>query len=128
MKIDYTELTPETVIAAVEVCGYDCSGRMLALNSYENRVYRLDIEESSPVIAKFYRPDRWTNAAIAEEHEFASMLAEREIPVVAPIQFAKISRKNYFHQTGEILNRKTQTNAKIVKFVKRSFWISSVLK
>ncbi len=97
LRIDYTELTPETIITAVEACGYDCSGRMLALNSYENRVYRLDIEQSTPIIAKFYRPDRWTSAAITEEHDFANMLAKREIPVVAPI---KVKTKTLHHFNG----------------------------
>ena len=87
MKQDYTELYPETVIAAVESCGFDCSGRMLALNSYENRVYRLDVENAAPVIAKFYRPGRWSDEAIQEEHDFASLLAAQEIPVVAPLVF-----------------------------------------
>ena len=87
LKKDYTELFPETVMDAVESFGYDCSGRMLALNSYENRVYRLDMEDDVPIIAKFYRPERWSNAAIYEEHQFAIELAEREIPVVAPLVF-----------------------------------------
>jgi len=87
LKVDYSDLDPETVLAAVEFCGYECNGRMLALNSYENRVYRLDIDDAPSVIAKFYRPDRWSDAAIQEEHDFSSMLAEQEIPVVAPLIF-----------------------------------------
>jgi len=87
LKKDYTELFPETVMDAVESFGYDCSGRMLALNSYENRVYRLDMEDDVPIIAKFYRPERWSDAAIHEEHQFAIELAEQEIPVVAPLVF-----------------------------------------
>ena len=87
LKKDYTELFPETVMAAVESLGYHCNGRMLALNSYENRVYRLDMEDDGPVIAKFYRPQRWSDAAIGEEHQFALELAEQEIPVVAPLAF-----------------------------------------
>ena len=57
-------------------------GRLLALNSYENRVYQVGMEEGSPLVAKFYRPERWTNAAILEEHAFVQELVEREIPVV----------------------------------------------
>lgn len=87
LKKDYTELFPETVMDAVESFGYDCSGRMLALNSYENRVYRLDMEDDVPIIAKFYRPERWSDSAIDEEHQFAIELAEQEIPVVAPLVF-----------------------------------------
>ncbi len=87
LKPDYSDLDPEMILAAVESCGYECNGRMLALNSYENRVYRLDIDDAPSVIAKFYRPDRWSDEAIQEEHDFSSMLAEQEIPVVAPLIF-----------------------------------------
>jgi Ser/Thr protein kinase RdoA (MazF antagonist) len=85
LQPDYTELTPETILAAVESLGYDASGRLLALNSYENRVYRCELEEGGAIIAKFYRPDRWDDEAIHEEHQFAQELVEQEIPVVAPI-------------------------------------------
>src|SRR5438552_213421 len=61
---------------------------MLALNSYENRVYQVAMEDGPPYVAKFYRPERWTNAQILEEHSFVRELAEREIPVVAPLAFA----------------------------------------
>ena len=80
----YSALSPETVLDAVEAVGYRCDGRVLALNSYENRVYQIGIEEAEPVVAKFYRPGRWTDAAIREEHSFAGELAAQEIPVVAP--------------------------------------------
>ena len=85
LQSDYTELTPETILAAVESLGYETSGRFLALNSYENRVYRCDLEEGGGIIAKFYRPGRWSDQAIDEEHAFAQELVEQEIPVVAPI-------------------------------------------
>jgi len=81
----YQDLTPDRILNAVESLGLRCDGRLLALNSYENRVYQIGIEESSPVIAKFYRPLRWTDEAILEEHRFTLELAEREIPVVAPL-------------------------------------------
>ena len=81
----YSELSPETVLDAIEAVGYRCDGRVLALNSYENRVYQIGIEEGEPVVAKFYRPGRWTDAAIREEHAFAAELAAQEIPVVAPL-------------------------------------------
>ena len=64
---------------------YRCDGRVLALNSYENRVYQIGIEDGEPVVAKFYRPARWSDAAIREEHAFAAELAAQEIPVVAPL-------------------------------------------
>ena len=62
-----------------------CDGRVLALNSYENRVYQIGIEDAEPIVAKFYRPGRWSDAAIREEHAFAAELAAHEIPVVAPL-------------------------------------------
>ncbi|HXP65260.1 MAG TPA: serine/threonine protein kinase [Steroidobacteraceae bacterium] len=82
----YSELSPETVLDAIEALGFHCDGRALALNSYENRVYQVGIEDSSPLVAKFYRPGRWTDAAIREEHTFAEELAAQEIPVVAPLR------------------------------------------
>lgn len=84
----YAELTPERILQAVESANFLCDGRLLALNSYENRVYQVGIEDDQPVVAKFYRPQRWSNAAILEEHAFTIELAEREIPVVAPLSDA----------------------------------------
>lgn len=81
----YDQLTPDVVIAAVESLGAQGDGRILALNSYENRVYQVGIEEGAPLIAKFYRPGRWSDAAIGEEHAFALELAAQEIPVVPPL-------------------------------------------
>ncbi|MBI4695728.1 MAG: serine/threonine protein kinase [Gammaproteobacteria bacterium] len=81
----YATLTPDRVLAAIESCGYECNGRLLALNSYENRVYRVGVGETDNVIAKFYRPGRFSDAAIGEEHAFAAELLEREIPIVAPL-------------------------------------------
>ncbi|MGI9220775.1 MAG: serine/threonine protein kinase [Woeseiaceae bacterium] len=81
----YAELQPEQIISALEEFAYRCDGRFLALNSYENRVYQIGIEDDAPVVAKFYRPGRWTDAQILEEHEFAQNLADAELPVVAPL-------------------------------------------
>ena len=81
----YLELQPEQILHAVEQLGLTPDGRLLALNSYENRVYRVGIDDGAPVVAKFYRPGRWSDAAILEEHQFAAELAEDEIPVVAPL-------------------------------------------
>jgi len=83
---DYSTLIPDTLLDAVDACGYRTDGRLLALNSYENRVYQIGIEDAPPLIAKFYRPGRWTNACILEEHAFALELAAGEIPVIAPLQ------------------------------------------
>ena len=80
----YSALTPDVVVGAVEALGDLCDGRVLALNSYENRVYQVGREDDVPVVVKFYRPGRWTTPQILEEHEFAAELVRAEIPVVAP--------------------------------------------
>lgn len=82
--IPYANLDPNRILAAIESVGFVCSGSLLALNSYENRVYQIGIDESVPIIAKFYRPHRWSDAVILEEHQFAHELAAHEIPIVAP--------------------------------------------
>ena len=81
----YDDLTPDVILDAVETYGLFCTGELMPLNSYENRVYRVGIEDGAPVAVKFYRPARWTDEAILEEHRFATMLMEHEIPVVAPM-------------------------------------------
>ncbi len=81
----FSRLTPDFILSAIEGRGYVCDGRLLALNSYENRVYQVGLEEDEPLIAKFYRPGRWSREAIAEEHAFAHELLEAEWPVVAPL-------------------------------------------
>lgn len=85
MSHPFAELTPDLVLDAVESLGYLSDARVLALNSYENRVYQVGIEDEQPLIAKFYRPARWSDEAIREEHAFAAELAERDVPVVAPL-------------------------------------------
>lgn len=82
----YSTLTPERVMDAIDALGFVCDARIFALNSYENRVYQVGIEDDVPLIAKFYRPDRWSPQAIREEHAFLQELAEDEIPVVAPLE------------------------------------------
>ena len=83
----YSRLTPDVVLNALEGLGMRCDGRLLGLASYENRVYQVGIEEAMPVVAKFYRPERWTDAQILEEHAFAAELAASEVPVVPPLAF-----------------------------------------
>ena len=83
--LDFETLTPATMLDAIEHIGYRSDGRFLALNSYENRVYQVGLEDAEPIIAKFYRPNRWSDAAILEEHAFTQLLEEDEIPVVAPV-------------------------------------------
>jgi Ser/Thr protein kinase RdoA (MazF antagonist) len=80
----YENLTPDAVLDALESTGLRGDGRLSALNSYENRVFQVGLEDDSYVVAKFYRPERWTDAQILEDHAFSIELAEREIPVVAP--------------------------------------------
>lgn len=81
----YQNLGPDEILHAVEAAGLRCDGRINALNSYENRVYQVGIEDAAPVIAKFYRPGRWSDACILEEHAFTLELAAQEIPVIAPL-------------------------------------------
>ena len=92
----YADLQPDHILEALDELGFRCDGRFLALNSYENRVYQVGIEDDRPVVAKFYRPGRWSNEQIMEEHAFTSELAEAEIPVVAPLSIAG----NTLHRSG----------------------------
>lgn len=96
----FSALTPECILDAVERLladqGLFCDGRILALNSYENRVYQIGIEESQPLIAKFYRPDRWSTAQILEEHAFCFQLEEDEFPVVTPL---RLNDNSLFRET-----------------------------
>jgi Ser/Thr protein kinase RdoA (MazF antagonist) len=81
----YAELQPDDILTTMEELGFHCDGRFLALNSYENRVYQIGIENEKPVVTKFYRPGRWSDEAILEEHSFSAELADADIPVVAPL-------------------------------------------
>ena len=82
----YDALTPDTMLNAMDAAGFRTDGAFLALNSYENRVYQFALEDDEPVIAKFYRPNRWSDAAISEEHAFIRELCEAELPCAAPIE------------------------------------------
>lgn len=97
MSNPFADLTPDTVMNAVESLGYYCDARIYPLNSYENRVYQVGIEESRPLIAKFYRPQRWSSAQIREEHAWTMQLAEADVEVVAPIC---IANETLFHCAG----------------------------
>lgn len=83
----FFHLTPDIIIKAIEVSGLEPTGHCMALNSYENRVYDLRLEDGTHVVSKFYRPGRWTREQILEEHEFLRELKEDEIPVCAPLPF-----------------------------------------
>jgi len=85
-ETNYDKLMPDVVIQAIESLGYLSDARIFPLNSYENRVYQVGIDEDTPIIAKFYRPQRWSDESIREEHQFTQMLADLELPVIAPIQ------------------------------------------
>ena len=81
----FSGLTPERVLNAIDALGYCTDGRLLPLNSYENRVFLVGLDEAPSLVAKFYRPERWSNEAIGEEHAFVAELADAEVPVVPAI-------------------------------------------
>ena len=86
-QLSFAALSPEMVLDALASIGVEEDGRLLVLNSYENRVYQVGRDEAEPVVVKFYRPHRWSDAAILEEHAFVDELMQQEIPVVAPLVF-----------------------------------------
>jgi Ser/Thr protein kinase RdoA (MazF antagonist) len=94
----FSSLTPDSLLDALESIGLRPDGRLLALNSYENRVYQVFMEEGAPLVCKFYRSGRWSDAAILEEHSFSTELAERELPVVAPLAIAGQT----LHHSGDL--------------------------
>ncbi|WP_289107881.1 serine/threonine protein kinase [uncultured Pseudoalteromonas sp.] len=85
-KFSFEGLTPDLILDAIESVGIYAESGLLALNSYENRVYQFKAEDGLRYVVKFYRPERWSKAQIQEEHDFAFELAEAEVPVVAPIK------------------------------------------
>ena len=82
----YARLTPDLVLAAAEALGFEPDARIFALNSYENRVYQVGLASGDSIVLKFYRPERWTEDQILEEHRFAQELKCLEIPVIAPLE------------------------------------------
>lgn len=107
---DFARLDPELIIDSVESLGLHSDARIFALNSYENRVYQIGLDSSleqpglsdqglaqsaSRLIGKYYRPHRWSDAQILEEHEFTEALAQQEIPVVAPLRFNQHTLQHY---------------------------------
>ncbi|MBI2067063.1 MAG: serine/threonine protein kinase [Deltaproteobacteria bacterium] len=81
----FDTLLPEAIFKTVSDQGWQPTGSLIPLNSYENRVYEIGLEEAPPLIAKYYRPGRWTQEGICEEHLFLQALAEAEVPVVLPL-------------------------------------------
>jgi len=92
-------LTPDAVIRAIEKSGFDPTGHSMVLNSYENRVYDLRLEDGSHIVTKFYRPGRWSREQILEEHAFLLELQGDEVPVCAPMHFPDGST---LHRTEDI--------------------------
>jgi len=93
----YSLLSQDKVMDAVESLGFYCDARVLPLNSYENRVYQVGIEDQQPIIAKFYRPNRWSRACIQEELDFLLELQQEDLPVVAPLV---INGNSLFEHSG----------------------------
>lgn len=93
----YYRLSPDEILNAVDSVGYQSNGYLQALNSYENRVYQVGIEDQPSLVVKFYRPGRWTNEAIMEEHAFTRQLAEYEIPVIPPMIISGQTLHNFHH-------------------------------
>ena len=93
----YQSLMPEVVMDALASVGLWGDGRQMALSSYENRVYQAHLEDGSVVVAKFYRPLRWSTAQILEEHAFSEELVAAELPVVAPL---RLQGRTLHHHAG----------------------------
>lgn len=93
----YDDLSPATLLDAIEALGLRADGSVTPLNSFENRVYQFGIDDGAPVVAKFYRPGRWSDAAIAEEHAFMQELDRAEVPCVAPFRH---DGRTLFHHAG----------------------------
>lgn len=100
----FDSLLPETILDAVTHQGFAPTGSLMPLNSYENRVYEIAREDGDAIVAKFYRPERWTKAAIADEHRFLQALADTEVPVVQPVSLPDhLDKIPTLAQTGEFL-------------------------
>ena len=85
-KVPFQHLSPDVVLNALAAQGYVCDGTFIALNSYENRVYQIGLDDADPLVVKFYRPGRWSDEAILEDHAFNLEMVENEIPIVPPVQ------------------------------------------
>ena len=94
---DFTSLSPDLILDGIETTGMRVDSGLLALNSYENRVYQFHDENLVKYVTKFYRPQRWTEKALREEHDFAFELIEQELPIVAPL---KIDGESLFSHQG----------------------------
>lgn len=106
MQHPYDSLTPDRVVDCIESTGLVSDLRLLALNSYENRVYQVGIEGGAPIIAKFYREGRWSDEQILEEHTFSAELVEHEISVVAPLEVNGATLHHAFGQRFSVFERR----------------------
>ncbi len=95
MRHPFEALTPDVVLDALDSVGLRGDGRLTALSSYENRVYQVQLEDGSAVVAKFYRPERWSDAQIQEEHDFAAELMAAEVPVIGPMKLMDASLHHF---------------------------------
>lgn len=103
----FFQLNPGEILTLAEKAGYEPSGHCMALNSLENRVFDLRLEDGSHIISKFYRPGRWNRTQILEEHKFLQDLKEEEIPVCSPILFQdgnslSLFQEKYFIPFGPV--------------------------
>ncbi|MFP8967323.1 serine/threonine protein kinase [Pokkaliibacter sp. CJK22405] len=112
----YEALTPEVVLDAVESTGLLSDARLFTLNSYENRVYQVGIEGHQPLIAKFYRPLRWSDEAILEEHQFCRQLAEQELSVVAPLSAEELVSRYQAESAETLAPEQTLFNSQGFRF------------
>ena len=96
-SFDFSELTPDSILDAIESVGIYPESGLLPLNSYENRVYQFKADDGNKYVAKFYRPLRWSNEQILQEHDFTFELTAQEIPVIAP---TKIDGRSLFEHNG----------------------------
>lgn len=96
-EFSFAQLGPDLILDAIESVGVRAESGLLALNSYENRVYQFIADDQKRYVVKFYRPQRWSKAQLLEEHAFAKELAEHDIPVVAPLLIGNQSLHHYQH-------------------------------
>ena len=116
----YERLTPDLVMDCVESVGFQCDARNIALNSYENRVYQIGLEDDEPLIGKFYRPGRWSDEQILEEHRFTRELEEQEIPVVPPL---KLPNDNTLAQVAYMVAQVAYMVAQVAYMVAQVVWM-----
>lgn len=115
MTSPFADLSPDTVMDAVESLGHYCDARIYPLNSYENRVYQVGIEGARPLIAKFYRPGRWSGEQIREEHQWSLELAAAALPVIAPLQQAGETLFSHGHYAFALYPRAPGTPVALVE-------------